>query len=296
MEPTAQDVNAVSAMLGEQPAPQAPAPQPQAPAPQPEPTPAPQAPAQQQPAQPTPQAAPTAQPLDPFSAFAQPQPQPAPQQEPIQPAQPTEPTPQPQQPVEPQPTPPVQPAPQPQGEQFQSFDDYMASVTEGIGEPVQTPDPSKIDPNDEAGISKFFDDLVETAVKKAEQNIRKDNAIQNSERQLWEGAFSKYESLRGNKQLRDLVHSIRMGEMQRGIAITPTQAADRLLATMQSQYNQGVADNQVVTTIQQVQPNGGGSAPVQTTQTTENVLTAIQHGGEEALAAYLDGEVKAGRI
>lgn len=297
MEPTANDVAAVSQMLEGQPAPQ-PAPQapvaspaPQAPAPVATP-----APAQQQPAQPTPQPAPTSQPQDPFSAlFEQPAPQPAPQAPAPQSSQPTEPatTPQPQQPAEPsQPTQPVSTEPQ-----YQSFDDYMAEVTKGIGsDDITTPDPSNIDPNDEAGIKTFFDDLVNTAVQKASQEVSRSQAIQTTERRLWDEAMNKYGSLRENKNLRDMVHSIRMGEFQKGVAITPTQAADRLLDALQAQYRQGVADNAVVTTIESVQPNGGSGTAVETTTDADGLYSDLQHGGENALANYLDGQIKAGKL
>lgn len=290
MEPSAQDIAAVSQMLGEAPQPQpTPAPTPQV-VPDPQPTaPQPQAP-QQQPTQPVSQPAPTQQPQDPFSTLFQPTEQPAPVEQPA----PQAPQQAPQEPVAPV-APVEQPAPQPQ-EQYQSFEEYMDSVTQGIGEEPTVPDPNKIDPNDEAGIKNFFDDLVNTAVAKAEQKTQRNQAIQNSERSLWDSAFDKYGSLRENKQLRDMVHSIRMGEFQRGVAITPTQAADRLLNALQSQYQKGVADNAVVTTIQDVQPNGGGSAPIQTTTDMDNVYTRIQTGGETALADYLDGQIKAGNI
>lgn len=296
MEPNANDVAAVSQMLGEQPAPAAPAPAAPAPVEQP------QAPAQQQPTTPVSQPAPSSQPQDPFSAMfqAQPEPTPAPTPAPQPPQQPEPtPTPQPQQPVEPQAQPapqaPAQPA-QPQGEQYQTFEEYMDSVTQGVGDAPAMPDPNKIDPNDEAGIKTFFDDLVNTAVQRASAETKRNNAIVNTERTLWDGAFDKYASLKTNKPLRDMVHSIRMGEFQKGIAITPTQAADRLLAALKAEHQRGVADNQVITTIQDVQPNGGGGQPVQTTQDMENVLTAVQTGGETALAAYLDSQVKAGNL
>ncbi len=297
MEPSADAIAAVQANLEgatpiSQPAPPQPAPTP-APA-------APQAPAQQQPAQPTPQPAPSQQPQDPFSTLFQEPAQPAPAapaapvapQAPAQPTQPTEPvtTPQPENtPVEPS-----QPAPQ--EPKYQTFEEYMESVNQGVGEAPTVPDPNKIDPNDEAGIKNFFDDLVNTAVQRANQDFKRTTALQTSERQLWDSAFDKYGSLRDNKNLRDMVHAIRMGEFQRGVAITPTQAADRLLDALKGQYQKGVADNQVVTTIENVQPTGGGSAPVQTSADMENVLTSVQTGGETALAAYLDSQVKAGNI
>ena len=292
MEPNPQDVSAVQAHIDggapAAPAPAAPvAPQPQEPAPQP----------QMQPAPVTPQPAPTQQPLDPFSALAAPEPAP---QQPTEPL----PNPQPQQPVEPtQPTPQA-PAPQPIPEQsqpgepqYQSFEEYMESVVGTVGEAPAAPDPSQINPENPEEIKEFFDNLVNTAVVKASQEVAKKQAIQTSERNLWDGAFEKYGSLRTNKKARDLVHSIRMGYFQRGQAITPTQAADILLDSMGNQYKQGVADSSVVTTIEQVQPQGGGSGqPVQTGLDKDQELIAVQTGGEVALADILDKKIKAGQL
>lgn len=314
-EPTPADVAAVAAHIGEAPAPQptaqpvaappaAPAPQPQ---PQPQPAP------QMQPAQPTPQPAPTQAQTDPFEQLFTPLPtEPAatPTQQPA-----PQPTPQPETPVEPGvPAPQAQPAPQPQApaapaapaipgqsapgeQQYQTFEEYMNSVTAGLPAAPTVPDPSTINPDDPAAIKGFFDELLSSAEKRFEANYERKQAIQNTEKKLWDGAFSKYPSLRDNKKARDLVHSIRMGHFQRGQAITPTQAAEILLDSMGQQYRQGVADSSVVTTIEQVQPQGGGTGqPVPTTLDKESVLTAVQTGGETALAAYLDGEIKAGRM
>lgn len=289
MEPNANDVAAVSQMLGEQPAPVAqPVAQPVAPQ-----VAQPQAPAQQQPTAPVEQPAPSSQPQDPFSQLFQPAPvEPtAPVAQP-QTTQPTEPqTPQPQQtPVEPtQPSTPSQP-------QYQTFDEYMAEVTASTGDPAPLPDVSKINPEDEEGIKGFFDELVNTAVERAQQSVQQSTVIQNRERELWDVAFDKYGSLKGNKPLRDMVHTIRMGEFNKGVAITPLQAADRLLDALKAEHQRGVSDNQVITTIQEVQPNGGGGQPVATTTDMDNVLASVQSGGETALAAYLDSQVKAGNL
>jgi len=291
MQPTQADIAAVGDFLNGQPTP-TPTLEPQAPAPQQAPQAAPQAPepqqpqapepAQQQPAQPTAQPAPSSQPQDPFAMMAQPAPQPQPQA-------------QPQQPAPQAPTPQAQPQAQPQ-EEFMSFDDYMNSVTAGVGDAPAMPDMSKVDPNDEAGIKNFFDDLVNTAVQRAEQSVNRKSAIQTAERKVWDEAFGKYPTLRENKPIRDMVHSIRMGEFQRGVAITPTQAAEKLLGAFQQQYQRGITDNQVQTTIEQVQPSGGGGQTIPTTVDRESVLTSIQTGGETALADYLDGQIKAGNI
>lgn len=300
-EPSPADVAAVDAHLNNQPAPVA------TPPATPQATPAPA----QQPAQPTPQPAPTSQPAgDPFeSLFATPPATPpaAPPTTPPAtppPSQPTEPvpTPQPQQPVEtPQPTPApgtvVEPTATPPEDNYETYEDYMKSVVGDLDTAPQLPDHSKIAPDDEAGIKNFFDDLVNTAVARAKQETARTNAIQVKERTLWDAAFDKYGSLRTNKNLRDMVHNIRMGHFQKGIAITPTQAADKLLDALKAEHQRGVADNTVVTTIESTQPQGGGSGqPVPTTLDKETVLTAVQTGGETALASYLDTEIKAGRM
>lgn len=284
-EPSAADVSAVAAGLGipetVQPAQQ----QPEAPTPQPTPS--------QQPAQPAPTSS------DPFEALFTPtEPAQAPQQPVQQPAQPTEPVAQPTEQPQPQaqaPAPVADPAPQANPATMTS-EEYIASLTAGLGEAPAMPDPSTVDANDEASIGKFFQDLMETAEKRFEAKFTRDQAIQNAEKQAWEASFDKYPSLRSNKGLRDTVHAIRRAKFDQGVAITPTQAAEELLASMGASYQRGIADNQVQTTIEQVQPNGGASQQVPTTLTNQNVLTAVQTGGEQALENWLDQEVKAGRM
>jgi len=286
-EPTPTDIDAVAQAVGISPTVQE--------------TPAPTQ-AQQQPTAPTQQPAPSQQTGDPFQQlFASDQPAeptatpPAPE-----PQQPTEPTPQPQQPVEtppaPTPTEPVAtPEPTPQ-ETTQTFDEYMESIVGDIAPAPEMPDPSQINPESEEDIGKFFQDLMTTAEQRFEANYARKQAIQNNERQLWDSAFDKYGSLKENKELRDMVHAIRRSEFDKGQAITPTQAADRLLNALKAQYQQGVTDNQVATTIEAVQPTGGGSQEVATTLTNQNVLQAVQTGGEQALTDFLNSEITAGRL
>ena len=281
MEPSAQDVAAVQANLdGGQPVSQ-PAPQVQQPAPQPAPTytpgvatptPAPQ----QQPAQPTPQPAPSQQPQDPFSMFGASQPTqpteqvptPQPTRTPVEPSQPAT--------QEPQITTPAASTAAPVETQYQTFDQYMEEVTGQMGTPPEMPDMKNVNPDDEESVKTFFDDLVNTAVEKASQQMSRTSAIQATERRLWDEAFTTYPTLKANRNLRDMVHAIRIGEFNKGIAITPTQAAERLLDALKGQYQQGIADNQVQTTIEQVQPTGGGSQPIQTTNDQQSVLTSLQ--------------------
>lgn len=249
--------------------------------------------ADMQPAPVTPQPSPTSQQAsDPFaSLFATPEPVAPVVAEPVAPSQvqPTE--------VVAPVAPAIAPVVSAPVDDFQSYDDYMKQALANVPPAPILPDVEQIDPNNPEAIKTFFDELVNTAVTRAESNSARKDAIQQTERKLWDESFNKYGTLRENIPLRDMVHNIRMGYFNRGIAITPTQAADKLLESLGSQYKQGVADGAVITTIEDVQPNGGNTgAPVATSLDRENVLTSIQTGGEQALAAYLDVEVKAGRL
>lgn len=266
-EPSPQDVSQVAATLDSQPTTSQPAQQ-QSPTPSQQPA--------QPPADPFQQFAATEQPTDPTT--------PTPTQQPPQ-SQSTEPTPQTEE---------TSPAPQPPAEL--TVDDYMRQVLEGAPESPDMPDPGQVNPEDETSINTFFTDLMSTAEKRFEANFERKQAIQSAERNLWEDAFATYPSLRANKPLRDMVHAIRRADFDKGVAITPTQAANRLLDTLKIQYDKGVADNQVATTIEQVQPQGGGSQEVPTTLSKTNVLEAVQTGGEQALTDYLNSEIKAGRL
>lgn len=285
MEPSAQDIAAVSQAMGEQPQQQPPAPAPQ-PSPQSQPQTQPQ---HQQPQSPQP----TQPPADPFSAFAQPtQPPVEPAQQPTQPTQPTEPA-QPQAPPTQPQEQPTQPQTPPQQPDQLTVDQYMKEVFGDMPEIPGLPDASKVNPDSPESVQQYFDDLMTTAEKRFEAKYNRNQAVQNAEKKAWEDAFDKYGSLRSNGQLRDMVHAIRMNEFNRGVAITPTQAAERLLGALQQQYQRGVADNQVVTTIEQTQPVGGGSTSVPTTMDADKSLLAVQQGGEEALAQILDAQFKA---
>lgn len=286
MEPTQADVAAVSNAMG-QPTQQ---PQQQQPEPQQQPAPVTQqpAPTQQQPVQ---QPTQPQQPADPFSAFTN---------QPVEPGQPTQPQQQPVEPVQPVQQQPQQvEAPQQQPQQptnDMTYEQYIESVLKDIPQAPGMPDPSQVDPNSEEGIQQFFTDLMTTAERRFEANYERKMAIQNAERKLWDDAFGKFPSLRDNNELRNMVHSIRMGEFNKGVAITPTQAADRLLKAFGQQYQQGIVDNQVVTTYESVQPTGGGGTTVPTSADTDRALQAVQTGGEEALAQILDAQFQSGQM
>lgn len=284
-EPSPADVSAVNAFLGGNEPTPAPTPQPADPAPQPvapsetvaQPTPQPSQPAEPaQPAQPT-------QPTevgDPFEQFLQPQ-------EPVAPsAQPTE-------PVAPQPA----PTPQPEAPQYQSFDEYIESITKDLPAPTAAPKLEEIDQNDPAAIQQYFTDFAKSIREETINEIRRTESIERAEKRGWDEAFEKFPSIKKNPAVRDMVHNLRMGKFQNGIAMTPLQAAEELVKNMNLQYRKGIADTQVVTTITDTQPNGGGGVEVipQQPQGQANLVTAAADG-EAALAAALDAQIKAGKL
>lgn len=317
MEPTPADVAAVQATLPAAPEappatpPAAPAAPPTPPATPPvtppaTPEPAPVVPPQtppEEPAAPAAPATPPTPPADPFASLFATEPA-APTQQPVVPptAPPTEPaTPPVVPPTAPatpavEPTAPATPATPPAAPTYESYDDYMKRTLAGVPTPPEVPDPEKVNPEDPVAIKGFFDNLMTVAEQRIEAKVERKNAIQNAERRVWEEAFVAYPTLRTNKNVRDIVHNIRMGHFQRGQAITPTQAAQIFLDSLGNSYRQGVADNQVQTTIESVQPQGGGSQPTQTSLDRDSVLEAVQVGGEQALADILDKEVREGRL
>lgn len=273
-EPTPADIASVAAHLG---APEPVAPVQEAPAPQ------------MQPEAPVSQPAPTQQPTDPFATlFAS---------EPVAPVAPVEPPSQPLEPVAPvtpqTPTEPIAPV----TSEYETYEEYMDKVMANVPEAPTRPDPSTIDPDDPNAIKGFFDEMFDSARKQFESDSARKDAIKSSEKQLWDSAMDKYGTLRKNKELRDMVHNIRMANFQRGVAMTPTQAADKLISALQGQYQKGIADNQVVTTYENVQPTGGQTGQaLPTTNDTKTILERVQTGGETALADILDAEIKAGRL
>lgn len=269
MEPSAQDVASVQAAMGSQPAPQQ---QPEPVSQQPTPS--------QQPAEQSPPAQ-QEQSSDPFAQFANQQPTPQPTPQPAEPTPAQQPT-EPQQPAQQQPTP--QPAPQPQEKTYQQ---YLEEAMKDVPQIPTAPDASQVNPDDAASVKGFFDDLMATAEKRFEANFTQKQAVQNLENRLWNEAFEQYGTLKDNSNLRDMVQAIRMAEFQKGNAMTPKQAAQRLLSSFQQQYQQGVTDSQVQTRIEQVQPTGGGSTQVATNYDAQSMLESVQTGGEDALVAAL---------
>lgn len=278
-EPTSQDIAAVEANINPQPAPE-----PQAPAPTPQPT----EPPTQEPAQ-TP--TPPAEDVDPFASMFQ---EPAPTE--------TQPTPPPTEEVKSQPSP--TPAPTPTAPEtneetpkYETYEQYMDRVMANVPKAPEAPDPSKVNADSPEEIKKFFDDMMTTAEQRIEAKIERKNAIKAQETKLWNEAFTKYPTLKSNVNVRNMVHNIRMGYFHRGQAITPLQAAKELIDSMSGSYKKGVADNQVVTTIESTQPTGGNTPPsAPTTMDAESMLQSVQTGGEEALAELLDKEIKSGRL
>lgn len=236
----------------------------------------------------TPSAAPAA-PIEPVAA-----PQPAQAPEPQAPApQAPAPAPQPEAQPAPQPEAPVAPAAAPE---YASLDEYMASL--GYQQPeaseFQMPDLNGIDPNDPEGITNFFSSYAQSirqaAIDDALNQFRSESRVAQAEQTNWNKAMDKYSDLRTNQQLRDSVQAVREFNFQRGIGMTPEQAADVIFAGRTGEYQRGIADNQVTTTIQDVQPNNGNSVQVIPENTaTETLVNSLGTSGEEAaLQAFLE--------
>lgn len=67
-----------------------------------------------------------------------------------------------------------------------------------------------IDPNELAGA---INQQMQAAVEAARQSARNEYLEQRAEEKQWEKAYSKYPELKTNKELRDLVHRARLGEV-----------------------------------------------------------------------------------
>lgn len=279
-EPSAADIQAVNEALTQNTPPSQPVPQP---APQPSEQPVQQPAPQENPQVQTPPPVANQQPnevVDPFEQFANVQP-PAPQPAPT-----------------PQPTPAPQAPPQQPTSEYQTFDDYMNSVLDGLPQPnTEIPKVEDINQDDPADIQRFFTELRETIVKETINQVTRQSRIESAERKGWEECFETYPSLRKNSAIRDAVHNVRMGAFNRGIAMSPKQAAKVLLDSFNPSeaYKRGVANSQVVTTIQNNQPNGGGGVEVIPQQPADSLSVAASNG-EVALMNALDAAIKSGKI
>lgn len=274
-EPSSSDIAAVNEFMGGTPAPQ--------PVQQEQPVAQPQA----QPAESQPQAQ-----VDPFESYVPPapveavappaNPQPVEAQQPVQPAQPQ-----------------AASQPQEQAPQYQSFDDYMKSVMAGLPseeEAAQAPKLEDINQDDPLAIQQFFSDWGKAIREETINEIRRETRIQDAERAGWDEAMVAFPSLRSRPGLRDMVHNIRMGEFAKGIAMTPKQAAERLVKELRLDYRQGMTDSQIQTTIQQTQPLGGnGVEVIPQSQGTAN-LSAAAADSEAALVDALQVMIQDGKL
>ena len=199
---------------------------------------------------------------------------------------------------------PVAPVEAPAAPVYKTLEEYTAEL---YGEPqapaeFTMPSTDSIDTDDPAAVQKFFADYAanirSAAIEEAMVKFRAETRATSIENQNWQIAFKKYSDLTTNQQLRDSVQAIREFNFQRGIAMTPEQAADILYSPRGSEYQRGIADSAVTTTIQEVQPVNGGSVQV----IPDNGASAKLAGSfgtstEEAdLADFLDSKIKAGSL
>lgn len=223
----------------------------------------------------------------PTEAPTQPTEQPQPAQQPVeQPAQPT------QQAAQPA----SQPAPTDSNGNF-NYDAYLDSLVGADNQkPVEVPKPPTQQEleNDDQALTKFFGDLVDTAVKKAVNEGAKQTTIREAETRAWNDVFSKYPEIKESKGLRDTIHNIRIGAYQRGQALSPVQVADQLIGDLHSQYKKGVNDTNVQTTVRESQPLGGGT-PTPSAAPTVN-LANLHDGGQNAAIAELTKLIEQDKI
>lgn len=289
MQPTQQDVQLVAQSMG-QPTP-TPVPAP-TPATEPQQVQQPVQPISQDPApqQPAPQVAQTVEGVQGAPQIPQPiaqepvSPQPF-AQEPVQQPHPVQ---QPEQQIQPQPQQPAQ----------QSYEDYVNQALAQIGQPTPEPDLKNVDLNSDEAVENWFKEFKTSIIDTVNFETKRKETIANIERNAWDEAFTQYPDLKGNKQVIDAVMNYRVGAHNRGIYLSPVQAAQQLFDSMGRQYQRGVIDNQVHTTIEQVQPNAGSSNPpvAQTMANPQDELAAVRDGGEVALMQVLQGRISNGQL
>lgn len=228
-------------------------------------------------------------------------PQPAPEQ-PVeqpaeQPAQPAEqPTPAaPENPTE-QPAAPEAEQPQKPEEKPLDYDAYLDSlINDAVQGEIKMPEipTNETLQSDEKALTKFFEDLVDTAAQKSKAEVTREQVIRDAERKAWDETFVKYPELKDSKELRDTIHTLRIGAYQRGQALSPIQVADKYIGDIRNAYKRAVNDTNVQTTVRDSQPIGGGT---QAPKAQGVDYASLHHGGDAAAVNELTKLIEQGRI
>lgn len=193
-------------------------------------------------------------------ADATPQDVPPVQPEPNQPDAPTEP--QPQQ----QPQAPEQPAATPEAvdtlEDDIEYPDFSIPDAQPIDfSKIPVGEDNLIDPN---ALAQTINQSIAAAEERATQRAQRAFAEQRSEERAWEKAYEKYPELKGNREFKDMVQSMRIGEatnllsrartqeeVQNAKLPTPAQMAERLFKYMGNAKQEGMKQATQNTVIQQ---------------------------------------------
>lgn len=188
-----------------------------------------------------------------------------------------------------------------QPQETETYDQYVDRILKTLPQDeapkFEKPDLSKYDTNKAEDVDKFFEDFAKSVqdatlgTLTAQQNRQRQ--IEQIEHQAWREAMNKHKILETNQEVRDIVHNYRVGSHSRGRYLSPTQAADEILGTINQRYQQGVADSQVQTTIEQSQPQGGGTQqPAQASEGfSQQEIMSVQEGGEQALMQILANKI-----
>jgi hypothetical protein len=260
----------------------------------------------------------------------------APPQAPEQPAEPQEPAPEaapePSQ-VTPEATP--QPAPQEPAPQPEEEDDDLDPIPsfniphqpEPPVAPQQTPTPqnqSQVQPVPQLNPQDFADDygnvdmakfsqamqardaaLAQQVAQSVSQNVLQQttqlNLAMRQEERLWKKAEEAYPDLNGNKELRDMVHNLRVNYVERGSKMTPKQAADKIFKYVKGAKEQATQDATQTVRVQASAhlESAGNTASQETLQTRDNISQIGHHDRRTARNARentLKDWIKSGKI
>lgn len=89
-----------------------------------------------------------------------------------------------------------------------------------------------------------------TLMEQARAAARQEFLEQRQEERAWSKAVEKYPQLKGNRELRDLIHQTRMGSIVEGKNPTPLQIADQLFKHLGTAKTEGYQQAKTTETIQ----------------------------------------------
>lgn len=200
---------------------------------------------------------------------------------------------------EPEQVAPEQEAPQAEEPQVQEVSEETSTTSEVVEQP-STPEPvedeepvyqyqsSEIDldslPRDPEN-PEYVDPqaYAQALQQQAREAARQEFMEQRQEERLWEKAQDAYPELKTNKELRDLVHNSRMGEIVNGKNPTPKAVADRLFKYLNVAKADGAKQAQSNVAVQE-------SARLETSSTRSNENAVDRSSLVQKVSSYNSAE------